>query len=115
MLVKDTRTGQRRRAYGVVSMLAIASLGLSACAGSAGNGETGEEAGQADGFAYGASQEEVNDVITDLEPVTLSFQTAAPSENAPAAQPPLKFKEEVEERSNGQITIDLHWSMSVAN
>lgn len=113
MTSNDSKTWERRRVLSAIGFLAIASLGLSACAGD--NGDTDGETSEAGGFAYDAPQEEVDEAIADLEPITLSFQTAAPSETAPAAQPPLNFKEEVEKRSNGQITVDLHWSMSVAN
>src|SRR5690625_2903373 len=95
---------RRRTAYGAISVLATVGLALSSCAGDTGEADADEASAETEGFEYGASQEEVNEAIADLEPVTLTFQNAAPSESAPAAQPVLKFMEAVEERSNGQIT-----------
>jgi len=115
MISKSPKLSRRRKTYGAVSLLAIAGLALSSCAGDTGEADADEASAETEGFEYGASQEEVNEAIADLEPVTLTFQNAAPSENAPAAQPVLKFMEAVEERSNGQITIEPIWSMSVAN
>lgn len=97
-----------------VPMLAGALAGLlllSACSGNA-EGDTAQTGGE--GFAYGAEQEEVNEVIADLEPVTLNYQSPASSEDHILAQSTIQFKDYVEERSNGQITIDVVWGTAVA-
>src|SRR5699024_6427620 len=91
-------SSMKQRTISALGVLATAALTLTACAGSAGQegGATGE------GFEYGASQEEVNEVIAELEPVTLDYQPAANSPSAVEAPSALEFKESVEERSNGQ-------------
>lgn len=100
----------KQRTTSALGVLAIAALTLTACAGSA-----GQEAGASgDGFEYGASQEEVNEVIADLEPVTLDYQPAANSPSAVEAPSALEFKEYVEERSNGQIEINLVYGRAIA-
>ncbi|HEY4558164.1 MAG TPA: C4-dicarboxylate ABC transporter substrate-binding protein, partial [Enteractinococcus sp.] len=93
------------RATGTVktlSTIAAAGLLLTACAGEAGNAGTDPEA---TGFEYGASQEEVNEVIADLEPVELTYQASAASPNSLMAAAAESYKDYIEERSNGQITL----------
>jgi len=112
---EDGTTRKKPKALAVAGLIASAGVILSACAGQVGdNNQSGTEP-DATGFEYEAPQEEVDEAIADLEPITLTYQTAAPSENASAAQQPLAFKEEVEQRSNGQIEIDIVWGMSIAN
>lgn len=94
-----------------MSIIAAAGLFLSACADEAGSGGDGSEE---TGFAYGASQEEVNEVVADLEPVTLNYQTAGASPGsimAPAAE---AYAEYIEERSNGKIEIEIIWGQAIA-
>lgn len=83
----------------------------------AGCGDDSEEQGgeTADtGFAYDASQEEVNAIVDDLEPVTITFQAPAASQNSVMAPAGTVFKEMVEERSNGQITVEVIWGQAIA-
>lgn len=94
------------------SVLATAMLAVTGCAGSAGAGGSGQSGGE--GYEYGASQEEINEVIGDLEPVKLTFQTGAPSENSVAGRRSMDYKKAVEEASNGQIEIEIIWGMAVA-
>ncbi|WP_147106804.1 C4-dicarboxylate ABC transporter substrate-binding protein [Nesterenkonia populi] len=82
---------------------------LTACGGNIGANED-----QGEGFEYGAPDEEVQALIEDLEPVTITYQPSAPSPEAPTAPGGLLVKEAIEERSNGQITVDLAWGHSVA-
>lgn len=97
-----------------VSMAATAvTLMLVGCAGGVGQSNSGSEGG-GEGFSYGASQSEVNELINDLEPVTLVYQAEAASPNAISAPSAVAFKEEVEQRSNGQITIEIAWGQSIA-
>lgn len=110
----DTRGQASTRAWKSVGLATIAAFALSACAGSAGGGVEASEGGAQVGFEYGAPQEEVDAVLEDLEPVTLNYQVVSPSPDAQNAQAPLAFKEAVEERSGGKITIDLVWGPSIA-
>nr|WP_272902388.1 C4-dicarboxylate ABC transporter substrate-binding protein [Brevibacterium daeguense] len=89
---------------------------LSSCAGSAGSagGGGGEGSGSGEGFEYGASQEDVNAAVEDLEPITITFQPSAASQNSVMAPAGTVFKEIVEERSNGKITVDIVWGQAIA-
>ena len=90
--------------------LVSAALFVSSCGGSVGGGE--EDLGE--GFDYGASDDEVHALIDDLEPVTISYQPSAPSPESPGAPGGTAVKEAIEERSNGQITVDLVWGHAIA-
>ncbi len=85
-------------------------MALSACAGGAG-GTAGASPG--DGFEFGADQSVVDAAVEDLEPVTLRLSSDAPSEEAANSASTLQFKEEIEEKSNGKISIDIAWGHSV--
>src|SRR5690625_1645409 len=99
------------RALATVSFGAAAALVLSSCSGSAGGGEAG---GSGEGFEYGASQEEISEVIADLEPVTLTYQPGAASPNTPNAANAHAFVEAIEERSDGKINFEVAWGQSIA-
>ena len=94
---------------------AIAAIGLvaSGCAGSAGS-SGGGGAGGGDGFEFGASQEEVDAVLEDLEPVEITYQAGAQSPQSVSARNGHGFKEYVEERSGGKITVDVVWGQAIA-
>lgn len=96
----------RTRLLAVGAAAAATSLALSACAGSAGSGG-GSNGGGGDGFDYGASQDEIDSAIEGLEPVELVFQASATSPNSDTAISNVAFAEEVEKRSNGQITVEV--------
>lgn len=98
----------RRSLVGV----AAAVLTLSGCAGSV-SGE-GTAGGGGEGFEYGAAQDDVNAVIEDLDPVTLTFQPVAASPTSIASPAGTVMKELVEERSNGQIEIEIVWGQAIA-
>lgn len=93
----------------MLGTLAVAALLLTSCAGSAGSTQTGGE-----GFEYGAPQDEVNSVISDLEPVKLTYQPAAASPNSIIATAGEAYKEYVEERSNGQIELEIVYGRAIA-
>lgn len=97
-----------------LSILAIpaAAAVLAGCGGSVGSGG-GTDAGS--GFAFGAAQDEVDAVIADLEPVTLTFQPYAASPESPAAAGAHAFMEAVETRSGGKIEFDVAWGQSIAS
>lgn len=102
----------RSRAVAATAAVAALSMALSACAGSAGAGGSSDDAG--DGYEYGAAQEEIDAAIADLEPVTINYQIPATSMESPQAPMGTDFKEAVEERSGGKITVDLAWNQSIA-
>lgn len=84
---------------------------LAGCGGSVG-GAGGSSVGS--GFDFGASQDDVDAAIADLDPVTLTFQPYAASPNSPAAAGAHAFMEAVEARSGGKIEFDVAWGQSIA-
>lgn len=101
---------KRLRRWHALPLAAILGLTLSGC----GETATEEGAGGDEGFEFGASQDEINEIISDLEPVTLTYQPSASSPDAVLAETALAFQEAVEERSNGQITLEMVWGQAVA-
>ncbi|GAA4513854.1 TRAP transporter substrate-binding protein DctP [Brevibacterium yomogidense] len=96
-----------------IAFTAIGILALTAgCAGSIGASASGE-AGE--GFEYGAIQDEVNEVIADLDPVTLVYQPASSSPDDTGAPSALAYKEAIEERSNGQIEVEIVYGQAIAS
>ena len=85
---------------------------MSACAGGAGSGD--QAGGGGGGFTYGASQDDVDAVLADLDPVEITFQAGAMSPDAMSAPNGHRFKEYVEERSDGKITVDVVWGQAIA-
>jgi TRAP-type C4-dicarboxylate transport system substrate-binding protein len=107
--MKDYRCRMARgNRLGMAAGGAVMLLLLSACAGSAGSAESGE------GYDYGASQEEVNEVLQELEPVTLTYQPAGSSEASMSSPPGVEFAKAIEEKSNGKITVDIVWGQAIA-
>lgn len=105
-----------------LSRTRLASLGaaaaacalLAGCAGGAGGGGNGSAGDDGAGFDYGADQADVDAAIADLDPITLNFQSGSPSEISTTGEQAKEFKEEVEARSGGKITVDIAWGMSIA-
>lgn len=102
----------RSRAFMTAAIAGVSALALTACAGSAGTESGNVDAGE--GFEYGTEQAAVDELVADLEPVDLVLSSDAPSAEAINALPTLRFKEEIETRSNGKISLDVAWSHSVA-
>lgn len=98
------------RASVPIALAASLGLVLSGCAGAGAEEQSDGE----QGFEFGAPQEEVNELIADLEPVTLTYQPSAGSPNSVLAQSTHAFVEAVEERSNGQITLDIAYGQAIA-
>lgn len=96
----------RRARLFPATLLTVFALG--ACAGGAGGDEGGE------GYEFGASQDEIDAAIEDLEPATINYQVSATSENSPQVAYGREFKEAVEESSNGKLTVELVWNQSIA-
>ncbi|MCH8565264.1 C4-dicarboxylate ABC transporter substrate-binding protein [Nesterenkonia sp. LB17] len=93
-----------------LSLVALSSLlGLSACGG----GMAGDSDDTA-GFEYDAEQSSVDDAIGDLDPVNITFQTLPGSEQGLMGGQAILFQDLVEERSNGQIEVEIIWGMGAA-
>lgn len=88
--------------------------GLTLLAGCGGAVGSGGASGTADGFTYGAAQEEVSAAVAELDPVTLKIQPYAASPDAEAAVAEQSFMDAVEKRSDGKITFDVAWGQSIA-
>lgn len=86
-------------------------LVLSACAGSVGSEGSG---GGGDGYAAGASQEEIDAALEGLDPVTLTLQPSAASKASIQSPSGTKFAEAIEKKSNGQIKVDIVWGQAIA-
>lgn len=82
---------------------------LAACGGGAG-ADTEDEAG----FEYGADQSEVDEAIADLEPIEIIFQAPPASPNDLTAPSYQAYADEVETRSNGQISVEVLYGHPVA-
>ena len=103
---------RKHRLSAAVAMAATTGLLVSGCAGGAGN--AGDGGGSGEGYEFGAPQEEVDAVIADLEPVEITYQAGAQSPNSVSAMNGNQFKEYIEERSGGKITVDVIWGQAIA-
>jgi TRAP-type C4-dicarboxylate transport system substrate-binding protein len=101
---------KRSHTLAPAALIASMALVLTAC----GNGSTEEGAPESEGFEHGASQEEVNAAIEDLEPVEITYQGAGQSPNSVVSISDMAIKDYIEERSNGQITVDMVWGQAIA-
>lgn len=90
---------------------ALLALAVSGCAGSA--GQSSETEGSGSGYAFGASEEEIAAAIADLEPVTLTYQSAASSPNSVQAKDRI-WAEGIEKRSGGKITVEIVYGQAIA-
>lgn len=93
-----------------LALMAGSVLILSGCTANTTESQSSEN----QGFEFGASQEEVNAVIEDLEPVEIIYQGGGQSPNSVTAVNDFAFKEYVEERSDGKITVDIVWAQAIA-
>ncbi|WP_291798167.1 C4-dicarboxylate ABC transporter substrate-binding protein [Brevibacterium sp.] len=116
--MKQTGLSHRRRrrpwplgATRAAAVIAAVALTTSSCAGGAGGSDEGASG---EGFAYGAPQEDVDALLTDLDPVEITYQAGAQSPNSISALSATSFKEYVEERSGGKITVDLVYGQAIA-
>src|SRR5690625_1849144 len=112
-LRQNSRKKPLRRRLAGVAGIAAASLFLASCGGSA--EEAAGDAAQETGYEYGASEEEIQALFEDVEPVTLTFQPAALSPNDPFAERAIKFAENVERLSDGKVTVDIVYGQAVAS
>lgn len=108
MTIRTTRTHLTGAA-----LLTSLALVVSGCAGSAGGAVGGQSSSE--GYEYGASQEEITEVLADLEPVTLTYQPPASSSESLLGASATQWKERIEEMSGGKITIELVWGQAIAS
>lgn len=94
----------------VPALLAFTALSVTSCASPGTNVQNSDVSG----FTYNAPQEEVNALLEDLDPVTLRVQPYGASPEDPSASYGLRIKELIEERSAGNITVELVWGNAVA-
>lgn len=107
-----SRVFMLHRRAAAIAAACVSALTLTACAG--GVSASGPQDGGGEGFAYDAEQSAVDELIEELDPVTLVYQPEASSAESASAESALAFKEQVEDRSNGKITIDIVWGQAIA-
>ncbi|GAA4513948.1 TRAP transporter substrate-binding protein DctP [Brevibacterium yomogidense] len=88
---------------------------VTGCAGGVlpSGGDDGASGG-GDGLPYGASKEEFQEALSDMDPVTLTFQ-ASNSPTTPTADKERAWAEAIEEWSDGKITMDVVHGQPIAS
>ena len=91
------------------ALLAVPALALAGCskADRAASGDAGE------GVAVGATMEEYQEALADMDPIELTFQVSSASADAPSGQRDMAFAESIEEWSGGKITLDVVYSNAI--
>ena len=103
-----------RRWLGVKSLLMLSGLILlvSGCARTAqDNAEHLSELS----VDYGASIEEFKSAFSDIEPITLRYQSLSSGPQAQSGEVALQFAEDIYEWSDGKVEIEVHWNGSIAS
>lgn len=99
--------------YPALTLIAAASLAITGCGGlSAQSAES--EGSELEGLPVGATKEEFQDALADIEPINLTFQTASTSADSLSGQREEAFAAAVEEWSGGKVTIDVVYGYAVA-
>ncbi len=98
------------RALAVLSVGAL--TGLSGCAGSAGSATA--ESASGSGVDFGASPEEYQEALADMDPVTLTYQPGAQSAQGHTGEAEQHFIDQVAEMSGGKVTLEPVWGQAVA-
>lgn len=105
---------RRRRGLGRTGvMLSVSALLLSGCAGSVSEASDSDTTAAA-GYEYGADEATIKAAFAEMEPVTLTYQPAALSENDLTAPRAKNFAENVERLSDGKITIEIVYAQAIA-
>ncbi|GAA4283052.1 hypothetical protein GCM10022261_05830 [Brevibacterium daeguense] len=102
-----------RRAWPAAAALGLVTV-ASGCGAPGGEPDGGDTGGTGSGFAYGASQEEVDAALAELEPVTITYQPSAASAESIIGPNGTDIKEAIETRSGGKITVDVVWGQAIA-
>lgn len=100
-----------RRRLSVAAVGTALLMSVTACAGSVGS--QGGSGSDAEGYEFGASQAEIDTALADLDPVTLTYQSAAPSPAGIQAKDKV-WAEGIAERSGGKITVDIIYGQAIA-
>lgn len=91
----------------------VLALGVSGCAGNVGS-SGGGEGGAGAGVEHGASPEEYQAALEDMEPVTLTYQGGGASAESGSGRAELAFAERVEELTGGKVRFEMAWGQAVA-
>lgn len=89
-------------------------LGLSACGGTVGSGGAGDSDDSGAGLPAGASAEEYQEALADLDPITITYQAGSASAEGLAALRDVKFIDAVEEASGGKVVLEPVWGQAIA-
>jgi TRAP-type C4-dicarboxylate transport system substrate-binding protein len=109
-MLATSRRSPRTFKWAAVASAATLALTLTSCAeDSASEGANGG----GDAVEYGASKEDYQNALADMEPVTLVMQSTAPK-GAPTGRRFEQYAAEVEDWSGGKITFDIAYSSSIA-
>lgn len=113
MVLSAARTPRLRRLAPAVAGASALAFALTACAGSAGSEGSGggDEAGA---YEAGASQEDVDAALADLDPVEIIYQPSAASQESVQSPSGTVLADAIEERSGGKITVDTVWGQAIA-
>src|SRR5690625_658279 len=98
------------RKFAILSVVAL--IALVGCADSAGS--AGADSGSGPGVEFGASPEEYQEALGDMEPVTLTYQPGAQSSQGYTGEAEERFIEQVAEMSGGKVTLEPVWGQAVA-
>jgi TRAP-type C4-dicarboxylate transport system substrate-binding protein len=109
--VTRTNAGKlpKKRGVTAISVAVTAMMITAGCAGSAGSQS------DAEGFEHDADQSVVDEAVADLADLEIKYQAAAASPNENRAEDAKAFKEYVEERSGGKLTVEIIWGQAVAD
>ena len=102
------------RAHAVLSVAAL--TGLAGCAGSAAGSDSGSDSGSGagPGVAFGATPEEYQEALADMDPVALTYQPGAQSAQGHTGEAEQAFIDQVAEMSGGKVTLEPVWGQAVA-
>lgn len=89
----------------------LSALPLAACAN---DGANGDGAGAGASVPFGASMEEYQEALADIDPIVLHTQTPSPK-GAPSGARNEQYVAAVEEWSGGRITFDIQYSNAIAD
>lgn len=104
----------RKQRDGALSILAVAALSLTSCAGGLNSSGSGESHAGGEGIAPGATKEQYIEAFKDVEPIELNFQYSSTNAKSFSALRDLEWVESIEEWSGGKITIESHASGAIA-
>jgi len=111
---RTPRSSRLRRLAPAVAGASALAFALSACAGSAGSGGGAGGGDAAGAYEAGASQEDIDAALADLDPIEITYQPSAASQESVQSPSGTVLAEAIEERSGGKITVDTVWGQAIA-